>query len=122
MRLLDEVGEHFFGNFEIGDHAVFHGLDGDHVARRPAKHFFRLAPDGDYVAAVLIDCNNGRLVYYDALAARKDQCVSGSQVDCQVRRQQAENRPHAVTILSHVLLPPDLAAIARRINCRNFAF
>jgi hypothetical protein len=34
MRLLDEVVEHLLRDFEVGDHAVFHGLDGDDVARR----------------------------------------------------------------------------------------
>src|ERR1019366_2344261 len=45
MRLLDEVGEHFFGHLEIGDDAVLHRLDGHHIARRAAEHFLGVLAD-----------------------------------------------------------------------------
>ena len=109
VRLLNEIGEHLLGDFEIGDHAVFHGLDRDHVAGRAAEHFLRFAADGHHFAAVFVDGDDGRLVDDDAFSARKDQRVGGSQVDSQIGRKQAEDRPHVVTVFRHVTLPPESA-------------
>ena len=33
MNLADEVFDHLFGDFEVGDDPVAHGADGFHVAR-----------------------------------------------------------------------------------------
>ena len=54
MRLLDEIGEHFFGHLEIRDHAIFHRLDGHDVARRAAQHVFRFLAHGDDFAVFLL--------------------------------------------------------------------
>src|SRR6266850_996589 len=42
MDLLDEVAEHRFGNFEVGDDAIFHGPNGHDVSRRATQHSFGL--------------------------------------------------------------------------------
>ncbi len=87
MRLLDEVGEHFFGHFEVGDDAVLHRLDGDHVARRAAQHFLGFLADRHDFAAVLIDGHDGGLVHHDAFALRVDQRVSRAQIDREIGRK-----------------------------------
>ena len=68
VRLLDEIGEHLFGDLEIGDHAVLHRLDGHHVARRAAQHVLGFAAHRHHFAAVLVDGHDGRLVHHDALS------------------------------------------------------
>src|SRR5580700_6168668 len=62
VRLLDEIVQHLLGDFEVGDHAVFHGLDGDDVAGRAAQHFFRLFADGLNLARILVDGEDGGVV------------------------------------------------------------
>ena len=111
MRLLNEIGEHLLGDFEIGDHAVFHGLDGDDVAGSASEHVFGFAADGDDFAAVLVDGHDGGLVDDDALAARENQCVGGAEVNGEVGRQKTEDRPHVVAVLGHAF-PPEYCGAA----------
>src|SRR5579864_1034779 len=54
VRFLNEVSEHFLGDFEVGDDAVLHGLDRHHITGRAAKHFLGFLADGDDLAAVLV--------------------------------------------------------------------
>ena len=96
VRLLNEVVQHLLGDFEVGDDAVFHRLDGDDVARRAAQHLFRFFADGFDFAGVLVDGDDRRLVDHDAFAARVDQRVSGAEVDGEVARKHAEQRPQIV--------------------------
>ena len=44
--LLDEVVEHLFGDLEVGDDAVAHGLDGHDVRRGLAEHLLGPRADG----------------------------------------------------------------------------
>jgi len=41
--LLNEIGQHFFGDLEVRDDPVFHRLDSHDVARRAPEHFFCFA-------------------------------------------------------------------------------
>ena len=97
VRLLDEVVQHLLGDFEIGDHAVFHGLDGDDVAGRAAQHLFRLFADRLHFARVLVDGDDGGFVDHDALAARIHKRVSGAEIDGEIAGEYAEQRPQVVT-------------------------
>ena len=96
MRFLDEVVQHFLGDFEVSDHAVLHGLDGDDVAGRAAKHFFRLFADRFDLGGVLVDGHDGRLVDDDAFATRVYERVGGPEIDGQVAGENAEERPQIV--------------------------
>ena len=96
VRLLDEVVEHLLGDFEVGDDAVLHGLDGHDVAGRAAQHLLGLLAHGFHFAGVLVDGHDGGLVDHDALAGREDQGVGGAQIDGQVARKHAEERAQAV--------------------------
>ena len=84
VRLLDEIVQHLLGNFEVGDHSVFHWLDSDDVTRRAAQHLFRFFAYGLYLAGVLVDGDNGGLVDHDALAPRVHQRVGRPQIDRQI--------------------------------------
>src|ERR1700676_4407862 len=116
VGLLNKVGEHFFGNFKISDHPIFHGLDGHHVTGSAAKHVFGFAADRDDFAAGLIDGDDGGLVHDDAFAMRKDQGVRGAQIDGQVGGEQTEHRPQVVTILIHYCIPPAERLLPGRIS------
>ncbi len=94
VRLLDEVVQHLLGDFEVGDDAVFHRLDGDDVARRAAKHLLGLFADSFDFTGVLVDRDDGGLVDHDAFAARIDQRVGRSQIDGKIAGEHAEQRTH----------------------------
>ena len=96
VRLLDEVVEHLLGDFEVGDDAVLHGLDGHDVAGRAAEHVLGFFADGFDFAGVLVDGDDGGLVDDDAFAGREDEGVGGAEVDGQVARKHAEERAQAV--------------------------
>jgi hypothetical protein len=78
VRLLDEVVQHLFGDLEVGNDAILHGLDGHDVAGRAAQHLLGLLAHGFHLAGVLVDGHDGGLIHNDALAGRKDQCVGGA--------------------------------------------
>src|SRR5207248_1378994 len=68
MRLLDEIVQHFLGDFEVGDDAIFHGLDGHDVAGSAAEHLFGFFTYGFHFASDFVDGHYGRLVHHDAFA------------------------------------------------------
>ena len=75
MRLLDEVVQHLFCNFEVGDDAVLHRLDGDDIARSASEHFLGLFANRLDLAGILVNGDDGGLVDDDAFATRVHQCV-----------------------------------------------
>src|SRR2546423_8797597 len=62
VSLLDEIGQHLFGDFEVRDDTVFHRLDGDDVARRASEHLFCFAADSHDFSAGLVDGHDRGLV------------------------------------------------------------
>ena len=93
VRLLDEVVQHLLSDFEVGDDAILHGLDGHDVARCAAKHFLGLFTNSLDFVGVLIQGHNRRFVYHNAFAARVHQRIGGAQVDGEVAGEDAEQRP-----------------------------
>ncbi len=96
VRLLDEIVEHLLGDFEVGDDAIFHGLDSHDVAGRAAQHLFGLFADGLDLARVLVDGDDRGLIHHDALAPCVDQRVGRPQVDGKIAGKNAEQRPQIV--------------------------
>src|SRR5438270_631577 len=68
VRLLNEVIQHALGDFEVGDHAILHRLDGDNIARRAPEHLLSLFADGFDLTRILVDGDNGRLIDDDAFS------------------------------------------------------
>ena len=66
MRLLDEVVQHLLGDFEVGDDAILHRLDGHDVARRAAQHLLGFFAHGLDFSGVLVDGHDGGLVHHKA--------------------------------------------------------
>ena len=75
---FDESSDHFFGNIEVGDDAVFHGADGDDIARRTADHCVGFVTDGHDGLRVLIDGNDRWLPDDDTFALNIDDCICGT--------------------------------------------
>ena len=96
MRLLNEVIQHLLGDLEIGNHAVFHRLDGDDVAGGAAEHLLGLFADGLDFTGVLVDGDDGGFVDDDALATRIHERVGGAEVDGQIAGENAEQRAEVV--------------------------
>ncbi len=92
MDLADEVLDHFFGDFEVGDNAVAQGSDRVDVAGCAPEHQFRVFADGEHLLAALVldESDDRRLVEDDAPAADVDQRVGGSEVDRHVGGQEPE--------------------------------
>src|SRR5262249_25265319 len=72
VRLLDEVGQHRLGDFEVGDDAVLHRLDRNDVARGAPEHFLRVLAHRFDAAVDFVDGDDRGLVDDDAFPARID--------------------------------------------------
>lgn len=104
VDLADEVREHGFGNFKVGDNAVFEWANSGDGAWGFTEHFFGNPADGfaifkDFVGAFL-DSNNARFVENDTLAANRDERVAGPEVDSHVNTEEAEKaiKEHAYAL------------------------
>ena len=84
VGLADEVAEHGFRHFEIGDDAGLHGADGDDVAGSAAEHALGLLADGEHAVGALLDGHDGGLAEHDAAVLDVDQGVGGTQIDADI--------------------------------------
>lgn len=89
MNPLDEVAEHGFGDFEVSDHAVFHGTDGHNIAGGAAEHALGFLPDGQNVGGAGLDGDHGGFTQDDALIPNVDEGICGPQVNANVVGKQA---------------------------------
>ena len=92
VRLLDEVGEHLLGDFEVGNDAVLHRLDRHDIARRAAEHLLGITPDRLDASVQLVDRHNRWLVHDDAFAARVHAGVGGAEIDREIARKERKDR------------------------------
>jgi hypothetical protein len=79
-------------DFEVGDDAVLHRLDGDDVAGSAAQHLLGVAPDSFDLAVHLVDGDDRRFVDHDALAARIHAGVGGAEVNREIARKERKQR------------------------------
>ena len=98
VNLPDEVLDHFFGDFEISNHAISHRANGFHVYRSLAEHVLGLLADRiDNLATALRHIGNDRgFIELDALPLHIDQRVRCPEVNGHVRRQHAEEATNHV--------------------------
>jgi hypothetical protein len=93
MHLADEVLDHLFGDFEIGDDAVAHGPDRLDVAGRAAQHHLGVVADRADLLLAALDHGDGDdrgLVEDDAASLHIDQRVRRAEIDGHVARQHAD--------------------------------
>ena len=92
MRLLDEIIQHLFGDFEISDDAVFHWFNGDDIAGRTPEHFLRLLTHRFDLACIFVQGHDRRFIYDNALALRVHKGIGGAQIDGKIGRKKAKKR------------------------------
>ena len=75
--------DHFFSDFEIGNHAIFHGPNGHNMARRTAQHIAGIITDGmNHLAAIANGKgHHGWLVENDITPFGVDKRVGCAQVN-----------------------------------------
>ncbi len=87
----NEMLQHFLGDLEIGDHAVFQRPDGGDIAGRAAQHAFGVGAhrlDG-LLAVMHANGHHRRLIQHNALLADVNQGIGRTQVNRQIVREQA---------------------------------
>ena len=93
MHLGNKMLQHFLGDLEIGDHAVFQRPDSGDVTGRTTQHSLRFHAhrfDG-FLTIMDADGNHRGLIQYDALIANVNQCIGSTKVDRKVIREHAPN-------------------------------
>ena len=94
VNLVDEVAQHGFGHFEIGDHAITHRSDGHDIPRGSAEHVLGFHAHGQHAvfgAVVRSNGNHGGLAENNALAFNVYQRIGRTQVDSQVAGKDTQN-------------------------------
>ena len=92
MHLPNEMLDHFFGHFKIGDDTIAHGANCLNVSRRSAQHELRVVSDGAYLAlsAFRVGRYDRRLIKNNAAATDVDQRVRSTEIDGHVTRENSE--------------------------------
>ena len=97
--------QHRLGDFEIGDHAVFHRPNGDDIARGASQHAFGFLAHRQHIGGAGLDGHDGRFAEHDALVSDIHERIGRAQVDSDIVGKQAfKLRKHerCLTIPPHV--------------------
>ena len=84
VHLRDEMPQHRFGDFEVGDHAIFQRADRDDIRRRAAEHPFRLVAHRQHFVRARLHCDHRGLAQDDALILHVDERVRRAEIDTDV--------------------------------------
>ncbi len=87
LDLLEHPAQHELGSVEVGDDAVFQGADGLDIGVGLLVHVARLAADGDQLAGMDVERDDGRFVDND-LAVIEDERIGRTEVDGQLLCQR----------------------------------
>jgi hypothetical protein len=92
MHLADEVLDHLFGDFDVGDDAVAQGTDRFDAVRGLAHHHLRIVTHRLHAldAVQRFDRDDRRFVENDALILNINQRVGGAEIDRHVLRAELE--------------------------------
>ena len=101
MNLVNEVLDHLFGDFDIGNNAVAKGANGLDRTRRLAHHQFCVVADRlDTLHPVdRLDRDDRRLIEDDASSAKIDNCVGGSQMSWDIILKKREKNDIPDTLI-----------------------
>ena len=80
VNLLDEMPQHGLRDFKIGNHAIFHGPDGDDVAGRAAEHALGFLADSQDVGRSRLDGNDRRFTQHDPLITHINERIRSPKV------------------------------------------
>ena len=90
MGLADEVGQHPFGDLEVGDDAVLQRPDGNDVGWRASQHVLGLSAHGFHRARGFVDGHDGGFIDHNSLALGVNQGVGRAQVYGEVAGKEVE--------------------------------
>ena len=89
VNLLDEMPQHRFGDFEVGNDAILHRANGDDVAGRAAEHALGFFPHSQDVGRSRLDGNDRRFTQYDSLITHVNEGIRRPEVYPNVIGKQA---------------------------------
>ena len=69
MNFADEIFDHLFGDFEVGDDPVTQRADGMDITGRTAKHLLSFSTDCYNLASLLINSYNRWFINNNPLSA-----------------------------------------------------
>jgi hypothetical protein len=84
VGFLDEIFEHFFGDVEICDHAIFHGFDRNDVSGSASQHLLGLMADGLDTIGDLVNRNYRGLVDYNPTPSSVNESICRTQINRQI--------------------------------------
>jgi hypothetical protein len=87
---LDEVFEHHFSGFKVGNYAISQRTNGGDCTWRTPHHLLGLFANGKGQFCVLINGNDGRLSNDHASAQDINQDIGGAQINANVSRRAAK--------------------------------
>ncbi len=92
MHLLDEVLDHLFGNFDVGDHTIAQRADRLDAVGGLAHHHLGIIAHGLHPADPVdrLNRNHRRFVQNDPLILHINQRVGGAEIDRHVLRAEFE--------------------------------
>ena len=92
VHLADEVLDHLFGDFDVGDHAVTQRADRLDAVRGLAHHHLGVIAHGLHALDPVdrLDRDHRRFVQHDPLILHIDEGVGGAEVDRHVLRAELE--------------------------------
>ena len=98
------MAQHGLSHFEIGNHTVTHGADGNDIPRGTAQHVLGFHPHCQHAvfgAVVRTNGNHGRLAENNTLTFDINQRIGRTQVDGQIAGKDTQNgidKIHAASI------------------------
>ena len=103
MGLADEVGQHPFGDLEIGDDTVLQRTDGNDVGGGASHHVLGVPPHGFHLVRVFVDSHDGGLIDHNPLSLGKHQRVGRAQVNGEVAGKEVEGSSKVHSVASSSL-------------------
>jgi hypothetical protein len=96
---MDEVAQHGFGDFEVGNHAVLHGSNSHDVSGRSAQHPLGFLTDRQHVGRASLNGHDGGFAQNNAPVSYINERVGSAKVYPNVVGKQAFNlRPHELNL------------------------
>ena len=89
VNLLNEMPQHRFGDFEVGNDTIFHGPDGDDVARGATEHALGFFANRQHIGGSRLNGNNGRFTQYNTLVTNVNERIRCPEIYPNIVGKQA---------------------------------
>ena len=91
MDAPNEMGEHGFGDVEIGNDAVAQGTNGNNIGGGAPDHLLGFGANGENAFAAPFNGDDGRFIDGDASPVDKDERICSPQINGDVVRERAKS-------------------------------